>query len=118
MSTRPVPSSGTDERHAGDYLMRGMGGRDRVPPAPRRIAQRRFLINLTKWVLPLLAMGLLSLIALWPEIDQATLKARLAMSHVSGEVEGGKLIDARYNGVDEKGRPVHRYGRDRLEDRR
>ena len=27
------------------------------------------------------------------------------MSHVSGEVEGGKLIDARYNGLDEKGRP-------------
>jgi lipopolysaccharide export system protein LptC len=48
---------------------------------------------------------LLALIALWPEIDSAATKARLAMSHVSGEVEGGKVIEARYNGVDEKGRP-------------
>ena len=50
-------------------------------------------------------MGLLALIALWPEIDAATSKARLAMGRVSGELDGGKLIDARYNGVDEKGRP-------------
>ena len=27
------------------------------------------------------------------------------MNHIAGEVEGGRLIDARYNGVDEKGRP-------------
>ena len=51
------------------------------------------------------AMGLLALIALWPEIDAATTKARLTIGHASGEVEGGKLVDARYNGVDEKGRP-------------
>jgi len=76
-----------------------------MPPAPRRIARRRFLITLTKWLLPMTAAALLASIALWPEIQDATLKARLTMSHVSGEVEGGKLIDARYNGVDEKGRP-------------
>jgi lipopolysaccharide export system protein LptC len=69
------------------------------------MAQRRFVITLTKWVLPLGAMALLALIALWPEIDAATSKARLALKHVSGEIQGGKLIDARYNGVDEKGRP-------------
>ena len=63
------------------------------------------MINLTKWVLPLAATALLALIALWPEINAAATKARLAMSHVSGEVSGGKVIDARYNGVDEKGRP-------------
>ena len=102
MTGRPLPS---EDRHTGGYLMGGMSTRDRVPPAPRRIARRRFLINLTKWILPLAAMALLSLIALWPEIDQATLKARLALNHVSGEVEGGKLIDARYNGLDQKGRP-------------
>jgi len=27
------------------------------------------------------------------------------MNHMSGELDGGKLIDARYNGVNEKGRP-------------
>ncbi len=50
-------------------------------------------------------MALLASIALWPEIDDATLRARLSLNHISGEVDGGKLVDARYNGVDEKGRP-------------
>jgi lipopolysaccharide export system protein LptC len=105
MSVHPLPTQGPEDRHTGGYLMGGISTRDRVPPAPRRIARRRFLITLTKWALPLAAIALLSLIALWPEIDQATLHTRLAMNHVSGEVQGGKLLDARYNGVDEKGRP-------------
>ena len=103
MSGRPLPV--TEERHTGGYLVGGASTRGRVPPAPRRMARRRFVINLTKWVLPVVAMALLALVALWPEIQQATLKTRLAMNHISGELEGGKLIDARYNGLDEKGRP-------------
>ena len=105
MSGRPLPSSAHETHRTGGYLLGGASARDRVPPTPGRIARRRFVITLTKWVLPLAAMALLALIALWPEIDAAATKARLAMNHVSGEVEGGKLIDARYNGVDEKGRP-------------
>ncbi|MDR3533542.1 MAG: LPS export ABC transporter periplasmic protein LptC [Rhodopila sp.] len=105
MSARPLPSTGTGERHTGGYLMGAATVRGRLPPTPGRIARRRFLITLTKWILPLAAMSLLALIALWPEIDAATTKARLAMNHVSGELDGGKLVDARYNGVDEKGRP-------------
>ncbi len=105
MSVRPLPAHGNDEHRTGGYLLGGASTRDRAPPAPRRIARRRLFINLTKWVLPLAAMGLLSLIALWPEIDAATSRARLAIGRVSGEVEGGKLIDARYNGLDQKGRP-------------
>jgi lipopolysaccharide export system protein LptC len=91
-------------RNPGGYLL-GTGTRLRALPTPGRIARRRFLITVTKWVLPLAAMVLLALIALWPEIDRATSKARLAMSHVSGEVDSGKLVNARYNGVDDKGRP-------------
>ena len=105
MSLRPLPTSGHDERRSGGYLLGGMSTRDRVLPTPGKIARRRFMINLTKWVLPLVAAALLGLIALWPQIEAATLKAKLAMNHISGEVEGGKLIDARYNGLDEKGRP-------------
>ncbi|PPQ31703.1 LPS export ABC transporter periplasmic protein LptC [Rhodopila globiformis] len=91
-------------RSTGGYLL-GAGTRLRSLPTPGHIARRRFLITVTKWLLPLAAMMLLALIALWPEIDRATSKARLAMSHVAGEVDGGKLVNARYNGVDEKGRP-------------
>ena len=105
MTGRPLPSTGPENRHTGGYLLGASGPRDRVPPAPRRIARRRFLITVTKWLLPMAAMALLASIALWPEIEDATLKARLGAKHVSGEVDGGKLIDARYNGVDEKGRP-------------
>jgi lipopolysaccharide export system protein LptC len=93
------------ERRTGGYLLGGASTRERVPPTPGRIARRRFVITLTKWALPVAALALLSLIALWPEIDAATIKARLAINRVSGEVEGGRLIDARYNGLDEKGRP-------------
>ena len=105
MSRHQAPSAGTEPRHTGGYLMGGASVRDRMPPAPGRITRRRIFITVTKWLLPLAAMGLLALIALWPEIDAATSKARLAMGRVSGELDGGKLIDARYNGVDEKGRP-------------
>jgi lipopolysaccharide export system protein LptC len=109
MSGRPLastgPAAGPEERHTGGYLLGGSGPRDRVPPAPRRIARRRFLITLTKWALPMAAMALLASIALWPEIQEATMKARLEMNHITGEVDGGKLLDARYNGIDEKGRP-------------
>jgi lipopolysaccharide export system protein LptC len=106
MSVRPLSS---DSRHeagrTGGYLLGSASARARVPPTPGRIARRRFLITLTKWSLPVAALALLGLIAAWPEIEAITSKTRLAMNHVSGSVEGGKLIDARYNGVDEKGRP-------------
>jgi lipopolysaccharide export system protein LptC len=105
MSVRPLPSNAQEVHRTGGYLLGGASSRDRVLPTPGRIARRRFVINLTKWVLPLAATALLALIALWPEIDSAATKARLAIGHVSGEVEGGKVIEARYNGVDEKGRP-------------
>jgi lipopolysaccharide export system protein LptC len=99
-----VTSPDQPERHTGGYLL-GAGSRPRNLPTPGRIARRRFLITVTKWVLPIGALALLAMVALWPEIDRATNKARLAMSHVSGELEGGMLVNARYNGVDEKGRP-------------
>ncbi|HEY0185633.1 MAG TPA: LPS export ABC transporter periplasmic protein LptC [Rhodopila sp.] len=105
MSVRPLPSSGPGDRQTGGYLLGGSASRGRQPPAPGRMARRRFLITLTKWVLPMAAMALLASIALWPEIQEAASRARLNMKRVSGELGGGKLLDARYNGVDEKGRP-------------
>jgi lipopolysaccharide export system protein LptC len=92
------------EGSTGGYLL-GAGSRLRRPPTPGGIARRRFLITVTKWLLPAGALALLALIALWPEIDRATGAARLALGRVSGELDGGRLLNARYNGVDEKGRP-------------
>lgn len=105
MSRSPLPMTGPDQPPSGGYLRGSMGIRDRLPPPPGRIARRRFLVTFAKWSLPLVALLLLALLALWPEVQRIIGKARLNMAHISGEVEGGKLIDARYNGVDEKGRP-------------
>jgi lipopolysaccharide export system protein LptC len=93
------------DRRTGAYLGPAGSARPRNLPTPNRIARRRFLITVTKWLLPLGATALLATIALWPELDRATAKARLAMARIAGEVAGGSMIDARYNGVDEKGRP-------------
>jgi lipopolysaccharide export system protein LptC len=99
--TRPPAALG----QTGAYFRAATSLRDRAPPPPNRIARRRFAIGLAKWILPLIAMVLLASVALWPELQRMTSASRLAMAHVSGEVEGGKLLDARYKGVDEKGRP-------------
>ncbi len=98
--TRPQPLGQT-----GGYLRGVTSPRDRAPPPPGRIARRRFAIALAKWVLPLVALVLLASVALWPEMQRMASSTRLSMAHVAGEVQGGKLIDARYKGVDEKGRP-------------
>jgi len=93
------------DRRIAAYTLVGPTGRIHRTPTPNRIARRRFLVTATKWILPLGALVLLALIALWPELDRATTKARLSMAHISGELEGGRLIDARYNGIDERNRP-------------
>jgi lipopolysaccharide export system protein LptC len=77
----------------------------RRPPSPSGIARRRLLVRLTKLLLPLAALALLALVALWPELDRAKDHGRLTFSRFSAEVDGAKLTDARYRGVDEEGRP-------------
>ena len=96
--------------------------RERAAPTPGGLARRRILINFTKWLLPLGAAGLLATIALWPEFDHAKDKTRFSLSNVSGEIDGARLKDARYHGVDEKGRPytitastAHQLDSDRVE---
>ena len=105
MSGRPLPSNAVQSPGNDSYLLTGTGTRDRMAPAPGRIARRRLMITVTKWLLPVAAMALLASIALWPEIQDAATKARLKLNRITAEVDGGKLLDARYNGVDEKGRP-------------
>jgi len=69
------------------------------------IARRRMLVVLGKFLLPVVALGLLTLMAIWPELDRATEQARMAFRRMSGAVDGASMIDARYRGVDERGRP-------------
>jgi lipopolysaccharide export system protein LptC len=110
MSTPPLTTAhrvpgGVSDRRTGAYLLPSGSTRLRDLPTPQRIARRRMLITLTKWFLPILALVLLALIALWPEINRTLGKTRVSIGHLTAGLDGGRLVDARYKGVDQKGRP-------------
>lgn len=70
------------------------------------MARRSLLVTSTKWALPALALLLLASIALWPEFARLRDQGRAAFRRVlSFEADSGKMRDARYRGVDERGRP-------------
>ncbi len=79
--------------------------RERSAPEPGRLARRRILITLTKYLLPLGAIALLTTIALWPDLNGRKDNKRFSLANVSGEIEGAKLKHARYHGVDASGQP-------------
>ena len=68
----------------------------RAPPAARAAGCRpraaspgaRLLITLTKWLLPSPRMMLLALIALWPELDRASDRRRIAGAPPDGRGRG------------------------------
>ena len=74
-------------------------------PDPGGLARRRVVINITKWLLPAVALVLLSTIALWPQIGRMSDSARIAYRRMTAEVGGATVTDARYRGIDEHGRP-------------
>ena len=71
----------------------------------RGIARRRWIVALTKRLLPLAAVALLATVALWPEYHRDSDAGRVAYRRGSLMPESGQLTDARYHGVDEHGRP-------------
>jgi lipopolysaccharide export system protein LptC len=104
----PVEPSSRDVsgvRGSSDAYLAATSARIRRPPTAGRLMRRRWTINLTKFLLPAAALALLTTVALWPEMKRATEAARLAVGRMAAEVQSGQLLDARYHGVDEKGRP-------------
>ncbi len=82
------------------------GALNRRAPNAARIARRSLLVTGTKWALPAAALVLLASIALWPEFARLRDQGRVAIRRVFNfEADGGKMRDARYRGVDERGRP-------------
>ena len=92
---------------AGTLRGRGPAGghSGRRPPSPARAARRRWMVWLTKWLLPVAAMALLASIALWPELSHQVDQARLTYRRGTVSGKGGRARDARYNGVDAQGQP-------------
>jgi lipopolysaccharide export system protein LptC len=100
-----TPAPATSPRRPGQHVITAAGNRVRRPPTAGRIARRRLLVNATKLLLPVVALGLLSMLALWPELDRAADQSRVAFRRMGGEISGAQLTDANYRGVDERGRP-------------
>lgn len=101
MTASPVPQTRPRDR-----LTVAGPGRVRRAPTPGRIARRRFFVTLTKWLLPLFALMLLGSIALWPEFTRVAEGGRVAFRRTFGVApDSARLIEPRYRGVDERGRP-------------
>ena len=98
--TPPLPPRAERRTWAG-----GTGGHARAKVSLSAIARRRLLVTVTKFVLPVVALGLLALMAIWPELDRATRQAQIAFRRVSGVVEGASMTNARYRGTDQTGHP-------------
>ena len=89
------------DRRLGDNPLRR-----RPAPTASRIAWRRRTVWLTKWSLPLLALLLLGAVAAWPELTRVKEQGRVAFRRVfSVDPESGRMLQPRYRGVDERGRP-------------
>ena len=105
MTSKPLPARAVARHRPGRHLVAAAATRVRHSPTSSGIARRRLVITLTKWLLPAIALMLLASIAVWPEIERATDTARIAIRRMGSEIEGARLTDARYHGVDEQGRP-------------
>lgn len=86
----------------------GPRGERLMNAAPRRAiagaARRSTSVRLAKRLLPVVALGLLSLVALWPELGRDE-RSRFALRTRGLEPQTGQLTDVRYSGVDERDRP-------------
>ncbi len=77
-----------------------------ITPDAAAIARRRLIIGVLKRALPLAALAVLSLIALWPEITGTEERLRFAYRKPPGGVtESARLVEPRYHGRDERSRP-------------
>jgi lipopolysaccharide export system protein LptC len=72
--------------------------------APAHIARRRIAVGLAKRLLPLVALVLLTVVALWPEINKDE-RGRWAAGFSGVEPQSGQLTDVHYRGVDDRDRP-------------
>ena len=60
---------------------------------------RRAMIRAAKYVLPLIALALLSSIAMWPEIQRNIENSRVAL-HTLSMLNAGQMVNLRYHGMD------------------
>jgi lipopolysaccharide export system protein LptC len=82
--------------------------RSRVQVSSGSIIRRRVAVRLAKLLLPVGALALLAAIALWPEIDGAADRGRMAFRRATqATAEAMRISGARFQGVDEQNRPYN-----------
>ena len=86
-------------------LAAGAAARRRARPSSGALARRRLHIRLAKLILPGLALALLTLLAVWPDLTRQDSAARLAFRALIPGVHGDTLFGARYHGLDRNNRP-------------
>lgn len=80
--------------------------RARSSLTPQQLARRRLVVRLAKRLLPGLAALLLATIVLWPELERAEERSRIAFRRsVQQRAEALRVSSPRYQGIDELNRP-------------
>jgi lipopolysaccharide export system protein LptC len=91
-------------------VARAFGGRS-LPPRghARRAAPRRgyrLFVTMMKFLLPTAAAGLIVVVALWSQFNLDETRFRIGAVRLSTEdVESVRMVNPRYEGIDEKSRP-------------
>src|SRR4051812_25330531 len=80
--------------------------RQRRAPTSGQLARRRFAVRWTKRLLPALALLLLAAVVFWPEIEGNEDRSRVSFRRtVQPRAEALRVVNPRYQGVDELNRP-------------
>ena len=91
-----------------DWRQRPVPSRARRGYTRGSMMRRRYTVRLLKFLLPAAALGLLSAIVLWPEFERTGETARLSFRRLSRTTpEAVRVVDPRYQGVDDTGRPYN-----------
>lgn len=108
MTITPLPARGPSPHLPASRLSSLSTGATpprRKAPTNWSIRRRRWMVGFTKRVLPLAAVGLLAVVALWPEISGENDRGRFSYRRGAMEAENGQILSPRYRGADERNRP-------------
>lgn len=84
-------------------------GKDKKPPQPPRLSLRdgySLFVGTMKLVLPALAVAIILLVIVWPQVVPSPGSFRIGLSELAPEeVDNLHMVNARFRGRDEQGRP-------------
>jgi lipopolysaccharide export system protein LptC len=103
MSPQPLSNPDRRGRPSAERLL-AIGGRVHQRLNHAELARRRFFVTVMKWLLPVLALGLLCTLVLWPEVERIQTNASRAARFV-GDISAARLTDPSYHSVDEHNQP-------------